>query len=77
MSMLLRCLRLPLLALLLIFEPVARVALSALAFACALCAVFFKFTAGVADFPFIGMVCVSIGCLLMLKAYYGLLRLVL
>ena len=76
MRMLIRFARLPLLAFLLILEPVVRVMLSGLALACLVCAGFFRFMTHVADFPFLGMLGVSITCILLLKAYYAVLRLV-
>ncbi len=66
--------RLPVLVLLAILEPVVRFILGALALLGVLTALFFKFY-GVPHFPFALMLGVSIGLELMLVGYSALLRL--
>jgi hypothetical protein len=65
--------RLPVLMLLTILEPVVRFILGALALLGVLTALFFGFY-GVPHFPFALMLGVSVGCGLMLAGYHVLLR---
>jgi hypothetical protein len=69
-----RAIRLPVAALLVILEPVVRFALSALALLSVLMAFFFEYTTELENFPFWGMLGFGVGCVLLLIAYYGLLR---
>jgi hypothetical protein len=66
--------RLPALAFLITLLPVAQILLSTVALLGLLTAFFFKFL-GPQNFPFWGMVSLSLGCSLLLIAYYGLVRL--
>ena len=70
-----RFLRLPLLALLLIAEPVVRVTLWGAAFLGVLTAFLFESSGAVSNFPFWLIMSISTGCILMLPVYYTLLRL--
>ena len=74
---LLRLARLPLLGLLLVLEPFVRVALTATALITTAIAIFFECVTARPAFPFFGMLSFSIACVLLLKLYYLLLRLVL
>jgi hypothetical protein len=67
--------RLPVLAFLLILEPVVRLVLSSAALLGVLTAFLFEFSAAAPTFPFWGMVAISVGCMLALMAYYAFLRL--
>jgi hypothetical protein len=66
--------RLPALAFLITILPVVQMILSAVALLGVLTALFFKFL-GAPSFPFWGMLGFSLGCTLLLIAYYGLMRL--
>jgi hypothetical protein len=66
--------RLPIFALLVILEPVVRLALSALALLCVLMAFLFEYGTPLHDFPFWGMMGFGVGCVLVLIVYCGLLR---
>ena len=66
--------RLPALAFLVTLLPVVQIVLSSVALLGVLTAFFFKFL-GVPNFPFVGMLGFSLGCTLLLMAYYGLMRL--
>jgi len=65
--------RLPILSLLLIFEPIVRLVLSWLTLLAVLTAFLFKFSGAAPSFPFWGMILFSVGCALVLSAYYALL----
>ena len=67
--------RLPMLALLVILEPVARVLLSGFALLITLTAFFWLALRGLAAFPFWTMLGLGIGALLLLALYYALMRL--
>jgi hypothetical protein len=67
-------LRLPALAFLITLLPVVQIILSSVALLGVLTAFFFKFV-GAPNFPFWGMLGTSLGCTLLLIAYYGLMRL--
>ena len=66
--------RLPALAFLITLLPVVEILLTSVALLGLLTALFFKFL-GAPHFPFWGMVSASLGCTLLLIAYYGLMRL--
>jgi hypothetical protein len=65
--------RLPLLALLQAIAPAVRLALRTLALLGVLMSFFFKFL-GVPDFPFLGMLAMSVGFMLTLMAYDAAIR---
>jgi hypothetical protein len=67
--------RLPLLAFLMILEPVVRVVLSGLALLVTLCALFLVAVTPSGTFPFWGMLAAGLGCFGLLTLYYGLMRL--
>lgn len=67
--------RLPVLALLVIVEPIARFVLSGLALLGVLTACLFEFSGAAPNFPFWQTIGISVGCVLALAAYYLLLRL--
>ena len=67
--------RLPLLALFVILEPVVRVLLAGCALLLALNAFFFAAVRPLSSFPFWGMLAVAIGCVGLLALYYGAMRL--
>jgi hypothetical protein len=66
--------RLPALAFLITLLPVVQIILSVVALLAVLTALLFKFL-GAPNFPFWGMLGFSVGCALLLMAYYGLMRL--
>ena len=66
--------RLPVVALLAILEPIVSLTLSLLALLLALCAFFFKIFAHRPDFPFWMMLGFSVCCVFVLAAYYGIMR---
>jgi hypothetical protein len=66
--------RLPILAVLVILEPVARFVLSALALLSVLMAFFLEYATELKDFPFWGMLGFGVGSVLLLIVYYILLR---
>ena len=68
-------LRLPLLALLVILEPVVKVLLAGSALLIALTAVFFSLLRPLSSFPLGGMLAVAASLVLLLALYYSLLRL--
>ena len=68
-------LRLPALTLFMILEPLVRLLLSAVALLVALTAIFFKLFVHRPDFPFWGMLALSIGCVWVLALYYAVIRL--
>lgn len=61
-------------ALLVLLEPLVRVALCGLAFVGVLTALVIKLAAHRPDFPFWGTLGLSIGCVLLLSVYYGVIR---
>ena len=65
--------RLPILASLLIVEPIVRVVLSWAALLGLSCSFLFEFAGNAATFPFWGMIAFSVGCALSLVGYYALL----
>jgi len=65
--------RLPILALLLIVEPIVRIVLSWAALLGLLCSFLFEFAGNASTFPFWGMIAFSFGCALTLMVYYMLL----
>jgi hypothetical protein len=67
--------RLPILATLAVLEPVVRTLLSGLALLGILMALFFEYLIRLPNFPFWLMIGLSIGCALLLTAYYSLMRL--
>lgn len=67
--------RLPVFALLVVFEPIFRVVLSTLAILSAFFAFFFEYLTALPRFPFWGMLAFSAGCALSLLFYYFLIRL--
>jgi hypothetical protein len=68
-------LRLPLLALLVILEPVVKVVLAGSALLIVLTAVLFSLLRPLSSFPLGGMLAVAAGLVLLLALYYSLLRL--
>lgn len=67
--------RLPIVAFLLIVEPIVRLVLSLAALFGILTAFLFEFSTAAPTFPFWGMVAFSVGCMLALMAYYALVEL--
>jgi len=67
--------RLPVLALLVILEPVARVVLAGFALLMTLTALFWAAVIGLSAFPFWRMLALAIGAWLLLAFYYALMRL--
>lgn len=67
--------RLPVLAFLVILEPLVRLVLSGAAFLGVITAFVFEYSGAVPDFPFWQTIAISIGCMLLLAGYYGLIRL--
>ena len=67
--------RLPVLALLVILEPVARVVLAGFALLMTLTALFWGALLGLSAFPFWGMLALAISAWLLLGFYYALVRL--
>lgn len=68
-----QCIRLPLFLLLAILEPVIGFVLGSLALLGVLMALFWKLV-GPPSFPFLLMLCISLGCGLLLAGYQALLR---
>jgi hypothetical protein len=68
-------LRLPILALLVILEPVVRMVLAGFALLMTLTALFFACVRPLPAFPFWGMLAVAIGSVGLLALYYALVRL--
>src|SRR5215472_14219121 len=66
--------RWPLFALLVVLEPIARVGLSVFALLGTLCALLMRFAVHRAQFPFWGMLSVSLGCVGLLALYYAGIR---
>ena len=67
--------RLPVLALLVILEPVARIVLAGTALLMTLTALFWGALLGLSAFPFWGLLALAIGAWLLLGLYYTLVRL--
>ena len=67
------CVRLPVLAVLVILEPLVRFALSALALLLVLTALFLEVVSARA-IPFWGMLATAVGCVALLALYQGLIR---
>jgi hypothetical protein len=66
--------RLPVLTFLVIIEPLVQFLLSAVALLLALTAIFFKLLVHRPDFPFWGMLALSIGCVWALALCYAIIR---
>jgi hypothetical protein len=66
--------RVPVLALLVILEPVVRVILAGFALLMALTAFFWAALLGLSGFPFFRMLALAIGAWLLLALYYALMR---
>ena len=66
---------LPILALLVMFEPIVSFTLSAVALLVALTALFWKFADSKPDFPFWSVLAASLACVLLLALYHALIRL--
>ncbi len=69
-----QAIRLPILTLLVMFEPIVNFALSALALLIALTAFFWKLATSKLYFPFWTIVAVSLACVLLLALYHALIR---
>jgi hypothetical protein len=67
--------RLPVLALLMILEPIVSTLLVAAALLGTLTAFFWKLASHRADFPFFGVLALSVGCFLLLTLYHAAIRL--
>ena len=67
--------RIPILALLLILEPVVTLVLWGAALLGVLTSLLFEFSGATPDFPFTLMVSISVGCAVLAMAYHALLRL--
>ncbi len=70
-----QAIRLPILALLVMFEPIVDVALSTLALLIALTALFWKLADPQPGLPFWMILAASVGCVLLLALYHALIRL--
>lgn len=70
-----QAIRLPLLALLKILEPIVSTMLAAAALLGVLTAFFWRFVAARPNFPFFGTLALSVGCILLLSLYHGAVRL--
>jgi hypothetical protein len=69
-----QCIRWPVLAFLIVLEPVARAVFAGFALIGTLTAFFFEFVVGRSAFPFWGMLAVSLGAFGVLVLYYALIR---
>jgi hypothetical protein len=67
--------RLPLLALLKILEPIVSTLLAAAALLGVFTALFWKLASDLLHFPFFGVLALSLGCFLLLTLYHGAIRL--
>lgn len=67
--------RVPVLALLMILEPIVSTLLVAAALLGTLTAIFWKVASNRPDFPFFGVLALSIGCFLLLTLYHAVIRL--
>lgn len=70
-----QAIRIPVLALLTILEPIVSTALVAAALLGTLTALFWKLASNRPDFPFFGVLALSVGCFLLLALYHGAIRL--
>jgi hypothetical protein len=70
-----QAIRLPVLALLIILEPIVSTVLVALALLGTLTAFFWKLASDRPDFPFFGMLALSLGCFFLLTLYHAAIRL--
>lgn len=70
-----QAIRLPCLALLIVLEPLVRLALGGFALIGTLTAFLLEFATTLPNFPFWGMLAVSLGCVGVLALYYGAIRL--
>ena len=70
-----QAIRVPVLALLMILEPIVSTVLVAAALLGTLTAIFWKLASTRADFPFFGVLALSVGCFLLLALYHGAIRL--
>lgn len=67
--------RLPVLAFLMILEPIVSTLLAAAALLGTLTAFFWKLASHRADFPFFGVLALSVGCFFLLALYHAAIRL--
>jgi hypothetical protein len=70
-----QAIRVPVLALFLILEPIVSTLLVAAALLGTLTAIFWKLTWDRPGFPFFGVLALSVGCFLLLSLYHGTIRL--
>jgi hypothetical protein len=70
-----QAIRLPILALLKILEPIVSTLLAAAALLLMLTAFFWKLAADRPGFPFFGVLALSVGCFLVMALYHGAIRL--
>ena len=70
-----QAIRVPALALLVILEPIVSTVLVAAALLGTLTALFWKLASSRPDFPFLGVLALSVGCFLLLTLYHGAIRL--
>lgn len=70
-----QAMRVPVLALLTILEPIASTVLVAAALLGTLTAIFWKLASSRPDFPFLGTLALSVGCFLLLALYHAAIRL--
>lgn len=70
-----QAIRVPVLALLTILEPIVSTVLVAAALLGTLTAFFWKLASNRPDFPFLGVLALSVGCILLLTLYHGAIRL--
>ena len=70
-----QAIRIPALALLTILEPIVSTVLVAAALLGTLTAIFWKLASNRPDFPFLGVLALSVGCFLLLTLYHGAIRL--
>lgn len=70
-----QAIRLPVLAFLMILEPIVSTVLVAAALLGTLTAIFWKLASDRPGFPFFGVLALSVGCFLMLTLYHGVIRL--
>jgi len=67
--------RVPVLALLVIIEPIVSTVLAAAALLGTFTALFWKLASDRPNFPFFGVLALSVGCFLLLTLYHGAIRL--
>jgi hypothetical protein len=70
-----QAIRLPVLAFLMILEPIVSTVLVAAALLGTLTAFFWKLASDRPDFPFFGVLALSLGCFFLLTLYHGAIRL--